>query len=621
MSAHSSNENSPGQIATRIADALAEVNDAPTLVKIGQTARNLRPLAQARQLAPVRLACLGSFTMNPLADALFLAGLGAGMNIDPYLAPYGQFDREFIDPSSGLYASNPTVVLLAVRLPDVCPALYEEFASLDENAATRLVDDWIARLASAIRTFRARSAAPIFMLDYESPIVPAFGAADRNVSPSQVAVIARANDELRRVAREMPNVRVMEYDALIARHGRRTWADARLAAYARIPIAAINYWAFASFVASYLRPLLGLSKKVLVLDADHTLWGGVIGDVGAAGIALGPDYPGNCFVAFQKRILELHRRGVVLGLASKNEESVVLDVLRNHPSMVLREEHFAAICANWDPKPGNVAQMARDLNLGLDSFVFLDDSPVECQMMRQALPDVLSICLPKEPADLPGVIDSLDCFEQFSISAEDRQRGAMYRAEAGRRTLEAEAVDLPTFYRRLEMVMTLSVDNPMDAHRAAQMAVRTNQFNMNTVRHSEDDIRRFIASERHHVMTLALADRFGDNGVVGLAIVEKSPGEWTLNTLLMSCRVLGRTVEQGLIKWIAARARSCGVERLTGLFVPTTKNKPFSLFYESCGFSREAGSTPERWTLTLRTADTKVPDWLRIVVNEGAANA
>lgn len=621
MSAHSPDENSPGSIATCIADALAEVSDAPTLVKIGQAVRSLRPLATTQPLVPVRLACLGSFTMNSLADALFLAGMGAGMNIDSYIAPYGQFDRELIDPSSGLSASNPTVVLLAVRLPDVCSALYDDFASLNEGTANRLVDDWIVRLASAIRTFRARSAAPILMLDYESPIVPALGAADRTATPSQVAVIARANDELRRVASEVPNVRVMEYDALIARHGRRTWADARLAAYARIPIAAINYFAFARFVVSHLRPLLGLSKKVLVLDADHTLWGGVIGDVGSAGIALGPDYPGNCFVAFQKRILDLHRRGVVLCLASKNEESVVLDVLRNHPSMVLREQHFAALRVNWDPKPGNVAQMARDLNLGLDSFVFLDDSPVECQMMRQALPDVLSICLPKEPAELSGVIDSLDCFEQFSISEEDRQRGAMYRAESGRRTLEAEAVDLPTFYRRLEMVMTVSVDNPMDAHRAAQMAARTNQFNMNTVRHSEDDIRRFIASERHHVITLALADRFGDNGVVGLAIVEKIPGEWALNTLLMSCRVLGRTVEQGFIKWIAARAGSCGAERLTGLFAPTTKNKPFAPFYGSCGFERQAGTTPERWTLTLRTADTNVPDWLRIVVTEGAANA
>lgn len=595
---------------------LDQVHCQPTIVNMTQAARTLAPHGRALAQVPLRVACLSSFTFDPLKPALELQGLRAGFAFDIQVAPYGQFDRELIDPTSGTAAFKPDVVILAVRLQDVCPAIYDGFNSLSTPDATQIVADWIARLRSALISFRQHYAAHVLMQNYELPASPSLGIADRSATLSQVTLIDRANNELRELAASIENVYVMDYDTLVALHGRARWQDRRMALYARIPVAAEHYWPLAGFYVRHLRPLYGLSKKVLVLDADNTLWGGVVGDVGVEGIALGPDYPGSAYVALQRRVLDLYHRGVVLCLASKNEPGLVEEVLDRHPEMVLRRQHFAAMCVNWRLKPDNLQEIAAELNLGIDSFVFVDDSPVECELVRAALPQVLTVPLPTEPAEFAATLEALDCFEQWTHSAEDKQRGSHYRAEAGRRSLQTTAVDMPTFYRQLEMETTLSVNPPAHVARAAQMTRRTNQFNMNTIRCSEDDIRRFMKSGDHLVVTLALKDRFGDNGTIGLAVVKQGRDEWLLHLLLMSCRILGRTVEQAFVDWIGLQAAKAGAKRLVGEFVPTPKNKPFAGFYSSCGFV--AGPTDgqnQRWVRTLDASPRPLPDWLKITVD------
>ncbi len=608
---------------------LAEVDAQPTLLKIARAAVKLPELRSALARVDLRLACLSSCTFDPIKSALELQGLRAGFGLDVYVGPFGQFEQELIDAASGLSRFAPEAVILAIRLQDVCPALYEAFNGLTSSQAVELVDDWIARLRSALQSFRQRSSAHVLIQNYEQPPVLSLGPADGQSDPSQAATIARANQRLAELAASLANVRVLDYDALVARHGRLNWQDARTALYGRIAVSPQNYWPVAGFYVRHLRPLYGLTKKVIVLDADNTLWGGVVGDVGVDGIALGHDYPGSAYVALQKRLLELHHRGIVLCLASKNEPSYIDEVLGNHPDMVLRSEHFSAVRVNWDPKPANLRRMAEDLNLGIDSFVFIDDSAVECELMRQALPEVLTVHLPAEPALYAGIVDALDCFDQWAISEEDRRRGKLYKAEVGRRELAQTAVDMPTFYRQLQMRLTIFVDHPAHVARAAQMTQRTNQFNMHTIRCSEDDIRQFMAATDASVLTLALADRFGDNGVVGLAVVRRMPGEWRLHILLMSCRILGRTVEQAFVAWLGKRAKAAGIQRLVAEFVPTVKNKPFAGFYTDVGFREEQRTqaaeldrSPSIWALDLNKADTMMPDWLDVrVVEPGTETA
>jgi FkbH-like protein len=592
---------------------LAQIDDRPTLVNINTAARRIAPIASSLASVQKRLACLSSFTIDFLKTPLELQALRAGLHLQIHVAAYGQVDQELIDPNSGVASFNPDVVLIAVRLRDVCPSLYDAFNSLSPNDAKAMIDDWLARFKSALMSFRQHSQAHLLILNYEAPVAPALGIADSAAANSQSQLIRAANESLDAIAAAVANAHVLDYDALIASHGRSTWEDRRMALYGRIPVAAQHYWPFAGFIVRYLRPMYGLTKKVLVLDADNTLWGGVIGDVGVDGIALGHDYPGSAFVAFQKRVLDLYHRGIVLCIASKNQPGIVEEALKTHPDMVLREKHFAAMRVNWNPKPQNLQEMAADLNLGIDSFVFLDDNDVECALMREALPQVLTICLPKEPARYAAVVENLDCFDQFSVSAEDRVRGELYRAESGRRQLQSAVVDMPTFYRQLAMKVTFGINQSSQISRAAQMTNRTNQFNMHTIRCSEDDIRRFMDSGDHEVITLALEDRFGDSGVVGLAIVRKSPQEWVLHQFLMSCRILGRTVEQAFVKWIAGRAKSAGAAQIIGQFAPTTKNKPFAGFYKSCGFAANStDSAPDEWILPLPNVDTSIPDWIAI---------
>lgn len=608
------NTTSDSQQLTRAVALLENLHDNPTLLNLAQAARHTDQLDCLRRVS-VRLGVVSSFTFEPLVPALRLRGLRCGLGVEVYCGPFGQAEQELLDPTSGLSVFAPDAVLVAIRLQDVCPPIYEAFNGLAAEQAAAITDDWLTRLRTALESFRQRSKAPILIQGFEQPTWRALGLADRTTGPSQTAVIERANAGLRNLAASLPNARVMDYDDLVSHHGRERWAEPKTLFFARIPIAPANYWPLAGFYVRHLYPLYGLARKVIALDADNTLWGGVVGDVGLHGIALGHDYPGNAFVAFQRRLLDLHRRGIILCILSKNQPGTVEEVLEKHPDMVLRSEHFAALRVNWQPKPENLRDLAAVLNLGIDSFVFIDDSPVECELMRATLPQVRAILLPNEPALYPDIVEQLDCFEQYAVSEEDRARGQLYRAEAGRRELQAASVDMPSFYRRLEMKVEIFIDHVPHVGRAAQMTNRTNQFNMHTIRCSEDDIRSFMADADHRVYTLALADRFGDNGVVGLAVVHCGRVEWRLQLLLMSCRILGRTVEHAFIAWIAAQALAAGAVRLTAEFVPTTKNQPFAGFFPERGL-RPVGTEGgvELFAWDLAAADLAIPDWLALKV-------
>lgn len=609
-------QNSMNQLTAGGAAALlAQLDAEPSLLNLAKAAKRLPELSAALGGLPLKIACVSSFTFEPIMPVFALQAVRAGFSIESFIAPYGQFEQMLINPASSLHNFGPDVVFLALRLQDMCPDLYERFNAMPAADADEQVEGLLARIETALQSFRTRSNAKLLIQNFDLPAFFALGIAEQTFPASQSKFMARANEGLISIAAQLGNAHVMDYDALVARHGRAKWADARTAFFARIPVAPEHYWHLAGFYVRHLRPLYGLSKKVLVLDADNTLWGGVAGDVGMHGIALGHDYPGNAFIAFQKRVLDLYHRGVVLCIASKNEPGIVQEIFAGHPDMVLRAEHIAAMRVNWQPKPENLRQMAADLNLGIDSFVFIDDSAVECELMRTALPEVLTVHLPTEPALYPGIIESLDCFDQWAISDEDRKRGQLYKAEAGRKTLRSEVVDMPTFYRRLEMKATIFVNHAAHVARAAQMTNRTNQFNMHTIRCSEDDIRSFMDGADSRVYTLSLADRFGENGVIGLAVVRTGAEAWTIHILLMSCRVLGRTVEQAFVGWIAGQAAAAGAKQLIGELVPTAKNKPFSTFYADRGFSRIGPQGDiQRWEWPLCDADTAAPDWLDITV-------
>ncbi len=598
-----------------LATTISGLSSPPTTVEIARAIKTLSNLDAADSgIKTIRLAIASSFTFEPLVKNLTVRGYADGFRLETYVSPFGQYVQELMSPASGIAAFKPDAVVLAVRLQDACTLIYENFNALDEAAVQSICNEWINTFRQAVKSFRKQSQASILCVNYELPAYPALGLADCNTVPSQIRTIASLNRTLNEIAAETGNMHIIDVDRFTACVGRSRIVDPKLWFWGRIPIASEHQWAYVGEITRMLRATTGKARKVLALDCDNTIWGGVLGDVGKDGIALGHDYPGNAFVALQKRALDLYHRGVVLVVASKNEHTAVKDVFENHPEMVLRPEHVSCFAVNWEPKPQNLQRVANTLNLNLDSFVFVDDHPVECAMMREMLPQVLTVNLPEDPARYEQTLAQLDCFDQLAVSDEDRRRGEMYRKEAARAEFRSESDDLESFFVGLNMRVSIACNDESTLARASQLTQRTNQFNMTTVRRSESEILELMRAENTDVYTIRLNDRFGDNGIVGLAIVRKERDNAVLDTFLMSCRVLGRSVEHAFLAWIGKRMLARKATVIEGRYNETPKNKPFSRFFESWGMSHsdETADGTQRWTYALKPSAEalKIPPWI-----------
>lgn len=322
-------------------------------------------------------------------------------------------------------------------------------------------------------------------------------------------------------------------------------------------------------------------KKCLVLDLDNTLWGGVLGEDGIDGIQIGGDYPGKAFLYFQQALLELSKNGVILTVCSKNNEQDVIEAWDKNPFMVLRKQHFAAWRINWQDKATNIKELAEELNLGLDSFVFVDDNPAERELVRQLLPMVTIPDFPAQPYDIPSFFKRMveDCFKVYAITEEDKAKTAQYKANAQRSNLQKSFSDFDEFLTSLDIHLTIESANEHNIPRIAQMTQKTNQFNLTTKRYTDTDIKTMLA-ENWRVWCISVADRFGDSGITGCIIVKGN----VIDTFMLSCRVLGKGIEFAFIKMILKELRTMGVENIEASYIPTAKNIQVKDFYEKCGF-------------------------------------
>lgn len=370
------------------------------------------------------------------------------------------------------------------------------------------------------------------------------------------------------------------------------------------------------FKAWYSRKLESLAlkrKKCLVLDLDNTLWGGVLGEEGVAGIQIGGDYPGKAFLLFQKALLELSRKGVILTICSKNNEQDVLEAWENNPFLVLRKEHFATYRINWTDKATNIREMAEELNIGLDSFVFVDDNPTERELVRQVLPMVEVPDFPAHPYLLPMFFRQLveDYFRVYSITEEDKNKTQQYKANASRAQAQRGFGNFADFLRSLNICLTLERANEFNVQRIAQMTQKTNQFNLTTRRYTDADIRRFM-QDGWNIWCLSVADKFGDNGITGCIMVSGNE----IDTLLLSCRILGKGIEFAFVKQVFMLFRDSGATRLRATYLPTAKNGQVADFYDKAGFSIVSTSPDgaKHYELSLIDADLNTEDYYHIII-------
>ena len=397
-------------------------------------------------------------------------------------------------------------------------------------------------------------------------------------------------------------VTIYDLDERAAAVGRWQWNDDRFYYEAKLPCSPEHMVDYAYGLASLVLAQRGAVRKCLALDLDNTLWGGVIGDDGLAGICLGQGDPrGEAFVEFQRYVRDLRQRGVILAVCSKNEEAIAREAFEKHPEMVLRLDDFSCFIANWDDKATNLARIARDLNIGLDSVVFFDDNPAERSIVRRLRPEVAVPEVPDDPSQFIRVLDQARYFELIAISTEDLKRTESYRADSQREELAASLGDLDEFLRSLEMRARIEPVSPANLERSAQLINRSNQFNLTTRRYTSADLLEISQKAEWITRTVSLRDRFGDTGLISVLLARVEGQSLVLDTWLMSCRVLKRGVERLLLNNVVRVARERGLKLLVGEYLPTPKNGLVRDHYPTLGFTPADASTQEvsRWELRI----------------------
>ena len=578
-------------------------------------------LASFEELRPVwnprvfQLIVLRSFTVEPVISLLQASAAVNGIDLRVEIGGFNAYAQELLDPHSSIYETAPDGVVLAVQTRDVVPQLWSEFADLSPAAIAQTVEEVLRSYRGWIETFRSRSRAHLIVHTLEIPEMPSQGILDAQVREGQCESIRSINRGLLQIAQETEGVYVLDYDALVARFGRGVWHDEGKWLSVRLPIAAHCLVHLAHEWLRYICPLAGKSCKVLVVDLDNTLWGGVAGEDGFEGIQIGPDYPGAAYQAVQRAMLDLYHRGVVLAVCSKNNPAEAMEILARHPGMLLKPQQFAALRINWNDKARNLREIAAELNVGVEALAFLDDNPVERQWVRSQVPEVSVIELPKDPMDYARALREACVFETLKLSAEDRERGKYYEEQKQRQDLKRGSSSLEDFYSSLQMEAEIGEVKPETIARIGQLTQKTNQFNLTTRRYTEQQIKAMSLDPTCRLYALRARDRFGDNGLVGLAITRQRRDQVEIDTFLMSCRVIGRTLETALLAVIVDDAHNAGARRLSGWFVPTPKNAPAREFYSRHGFTRtgenEQGS---RWDLDLEHRTIQSPPWIRVRV-------
>jgi FkbH-like protein len=515
-----------------------------------------------------------------------------------YEAPYGVARQEILDPDSGFHRFQAQVLVFAPGpRAVVAPSI-----GADPSAVDAAVEHELAGFRE-IWDRLGRGGVQVVQDNFVLPPLRPLGSLEASIPGSETAFLARLNREL--LASAPAHVRIHDLDHIAGWYGKRAWFDDRFYFVSKQPCALEALPAYASSVASLVRAIGGRSRKCLVLDLDNTLWGGVVGDDGVEGLRLGQGSPeAEAFLAFQRYVRSLRERGVILAVCSKNDEKNARGPFERHPEMVLKLEDISCFVANWGDKAQNIREIAKRLELGLDALVFVDDNPVERALVRTELPDVVVPELPEDPAEYAATLDRHRCFELAALTEEDRHRADYYRQNALRADAQVSQTDLESFIAGLDMVATIRPIDALDLARATQLTNKSNQYNLTTRRLTEAEMQQIAADPRRVARTFRLCDRFGDNGLVSVVVGREEGDALFLELWIMSCRVLSRGVEHAVLNHLWTEARTRGLRRLLGVYIPTERNGLVRDHYERLGFAplpAGPGDAPDttRWELVI----------------------
>lgn len=546
----------------------------------------------SKGLKSIKVALLGDTATQFLNVALKGTAISEGINLEIFEADFGQISRQILDPSSEYYEFSADYTIIFESSHKLLGQYYKSY-----NSQAVFAENKISYIDELYRTIQSRTKSRVIYCNFPGINNQVFGNFSNKVESSFVFQQNKLNYLLSaELAIKHDNFFIADLLSIQNKWGRDFMFSPNIYINTEMVLSLDVLPIIAHHMISIISSLEGKFKKCLILDLDNTTWGGIIGDDGLEKIQIGSLGIGKAFTEFQYWVKALQKRGIILAVCSKNDEDKAKEPFEKHPDMVLKLDDIAVFVANWENKADNIRKIQQIINIGFDSMVFLDDNPFERNLVRENLPDVCVPELPEDPAEYLEYLYSLNLFETASFSENDTERTKQYQVEAQRTIALESFTNVEDFLESMNMVSDVQSFNNFSKPRVSQLTQRSNQFNLRTIRYSEQDVDHLIHSENHFTMSFTLEDKYGDNGLICVIVMErKDPESLFIDTWLMSCRVLKRGMEDFTLNTIVDTARNNGYKYVVGEYIPTAKNQMVADHYERLGFTKQ----DEKWVLAV----------------------
>tara|TARA_Y100001949_G_scaffold98001_1_gene82573 strand:- start:925 stop:2700 length:1776 start_codon:yes stop_codon:yes gene_type:complete len=536
----------------------------------------------------INVGILASFSLNGLEETLRVKSAQKGIDCRIYVGDYNQYNQEIFKSNSKLFQFNPQLTFLILDIRHILGELYFLPYSISASERKEFVETKVDEIKKLVEAFLDNSNSKLVITNFQIPVYSPYGINEQKEDFGMKQLVYEINNKIRHELKDQSLVFIYDFNEFVMKFGEYNVFNYQDYFFGDIKISIDYIPKFADELLGYVNAVMGITKKCIVLDLDNTLWGGIIGEDGFDNIKLGDDAVGRSFVEFQKRLLALNQRGIILAINSKNNFEDAMEVIKKHPSMILREDNFACMKINWDDKVTNLQEISKELNIGLDSMVFFDDDLINQEFVKTSLPEVLVVELPNDSSQFAQIITKMKEFDVLKITEEDVKRNEMYLVQKKRTELKNKIVDFDEFLKQMNIEVNIKKADSFTIPRISQLTLKTNQFNLTTKRYQQEEISSFSSDKDRIVECVQVSDKFGDNGITGVYIIEKKDSkEWIIDTFLLSCRIMGRKVEEAMLYQIIEKAKNLGIKKIKGKFIPTKKNKPAENFYSDCGFKKE----------------------------------
>lgn len=548
--------------------------------------RIYRTVIQSAEPTDLRVAWLANHTIEPTVRAVTAFSIACDVRLDNFIAPYDQHFQEVLSENSGTLSHKPDLIVLWLSLRGLAPVLAEGSVSLGTSEVWHEIERIKETFSNWVNLAKDRSSAHIFLCNFPRSPELRFGIADLSSSTGEQFLFGELNRWLSEAHAEDPQVTIVDTSHAVNRAGCRQSWNPRMYRLAKIEWDAPATQDIADLFTRYCRALVRPARKCIVVDLDNTLWGGVLGEDGIDGVRVGEGDPtGESFAAFQRALLDLKARGILLAVCSKNNPADVEELFRVRSEMPLCLEDFAAQRINWESKNINIEAIAAELNIGTDSLVFIDDDPAECELIRQMLPEVKTVHLPPDPAGYADLLYSMYEFDKIRLTSEDKQRTQQYIDNHARESKKQAATDMKSFLESLGTEVVIKAATSENLTRVHQLISKTNQFNVTTIRYTAAQVQKIFEADDCVLDIIRVADNFGDLGIVGTYVVQFVGDHAVIDSFVLSCRALGRGIESAICNHVKRKIfTSDSVSYIQARFIPSAKNKPASGFYVEQGF-------------------------------------